>query len=749
MPTSEYSDYINLQKEIKRLSEDNVHLLSENKQLINKLKKYEKKSEAEDDAFGIESSFSIKQLEYETQIENLKQEIYSLKARLQTDKDKHQEEIIGIQESYKEKLNSQLNDNQMEMELLRGRIAELENKLIESETVAVNKISSNKSDDGWCLNGDELNLETVEKKADTSENEKKLQALLNEKEEEIANLENQVELFSNELEQANGLILRLKNLKQNSPDVSPKPSNDELNRKANEIKELKQEINDLVSKNDTLTKQLDELNETIKNERAKHDSDIEDKEKHIDSLNLDLKQLQQSIQQEKMLQLQEIKQEKHEIGHLKTENAELKVKLDEKLGEIKLLGDQINELNHNINSLKSTDSSLFAELQNKTEQFVAQIDDANKEIALLKSDKEKLNEQRKQLEFLCEEKVRENSQLKNDIQKHIQHISAQSKAIEKLQADLKELESSSSTKVKSEEEGESKPDQSEELNLMREQYNQIYTYLEQKNQESLSYYNEIQRLNQVVSDLNRELLNTKTVNENLNEQYDHLVKEFQLEQKMVDDINQQTFELNKTLISTSNVVAEAVALQNQKQEAEISDESLLVTKEKIKQEIEEDIVKREKEKLVQLEENNRQVIEQMEYQIKALMGEREQIVQASKQYNEEMSRKLNETVNHYESIIRSQNENFKNNLLNEEQQQQRLSKELERLREHLVEMSDSYNREAVEAEEREKQLRLALSKAEEKLQQQGANLETSRFVFFFNKMPSLIYFNLKNEYNKV
>jgi chromosome segregation ATPase len=619
------------------------------------------------------------------------------------------------------------------MELLRGRIAELENKLIESETVAVNKISSNKSDDGWCLNGDELNLETVEKKADTSENEKQLQALLNEKDEEIANLENQVELFSNELEQANGLILRLKNLKQNSPDVSPKPSNDELSRKAHEIKELKQEINDLVSKNDTLAKQLDELNETIKNERAKHDLDAEDKEKRIDSLNLDLKQLQQSIQQEKMLQLQENKKEKHEISHLKTENAELKVKLDEKLGEIKLLGDQINELNHNINSLKSTDSSLFAELQNKTEQFVTQIDDANKEIALLKSDKEKLNEQRKQLEFLCEEKVRENSQLKNDIQTHIQHISAQSKAIEKLQADLKELESSSSssssTKVKSDEEEENnKPDQSEELNLMREQYNQVYTYLEQKNQESLSYYNEIQRLNQVVSDLNRELLNTKTVNENLNEQYDHLVKEFQLEQKMVDDINQQTFELNKTLISTSNVVAEAVALQNQKQEAEMGDESLLVTKEKIKQEIEEDIVKREKEKSAQLEENNRQVIEQMEYQIKALMGEREQIVQASRQCNEEMGRKLNETVNQYESIIRSQNENFKNNLLSEEQQQQRMSKELERLREHLVEMSDSYNREAVEAEEREKQLRLALSKAEEKCQQQGANLETSRYV---------------------
>lgn len=41
MPSSDLNDYINLQREIKRLKEDNTHLLGENKELLHKVKSLE------------------------------------------------------------------------------------------------------------------------------------------------------------------------------------------------------------------------------------------------------------------------------------------------------------------------------------------------------------------------------------------------------------------------------------------------------------------------------------------------------------------------------------------------------------------------------------------------------------------------------------------------------------------------------------------------------------------------------------
>ena len=54
--------------------------------------------------------------------------------------DKYQEEMIAIQNSYSERIKSQMNE-----------IESLKNQLNSKETLS--KISSNKSDDGWCLNG--------------------------------------------------------------------------------------------------------------------------------------------------------------------------------------------------------------------------------------------------------------------------------------------------------------------------------------------------------------------------------------------------------------------------------------------------------------------------------------------------------------------------------------------------------------------------------------------------------------------
>ena len=56
----------------------------------------------------------------------------------------------------------------------------------------------------------------------------------------------------------------------------------------------------------------------------------------------------------------------------------------------------------------------------------------------------------------------------------------------------------------------------------------------------------------------------------------------------------------------------------------------------------------------------------------------------------------------------------------------RLNKELERLREHLVEMSDNYTREAIQTEQREKELRSMLTQAEENIQSQNSSIINAR-----------------------
>lgn len=142
-----------------------------------------------------------------------------------------------------------------------------------------------------------------------------------------------------------------------------------------------------------------------------------------------------------------------------------------------LKGDQINELNLNLNTLKSNDSDLFVELKTKTEQFVMQLDKANSEIAELKEERERAREHQKQFEFVLEEKTREASSLKADVQMHVQHIAAQSQAIEKLQEDLKQQQ-----QEQQQQPNEQLQQTSEELNGLKARYNELYSYLEKKNE---------------------------------------------------------------------------------------------------------------------------------------------------------------------------------------------------------------------------------------------------------------------------
>jgi len=288
------------------------------------------------------------------------------------------------------------------------------------------------------------------------------------------------------------------------------------------------------------------------------------------------------------------------------------------------------------------------------------------------------------------------------VQTHLQHISAQSKAIQKLQEDLKCIESSRDDQQTTASKA-SDSDQNEELALVKQEYNQIYSYLEQKNEESLRYYNEIQRLNVIVSNLNQELVNVRTLNENLSEQYENLVKEFQLEQKMVDDLNVHTFELNKTLQSTAN------ALQQQKEELEDSQFK----------------VKTENREEGNEEDKSASRLEQ-EFKYTEVLREKDELIREKQQIIDELNHKLNETIINYEKEINMLNESNLKLKSVEDEGHNRLTKELERLREHLVTMSDNYNKEAIQAEEREQQLRIALNNAQQLIQNQSENQQSSK-----------------------
>ena len=119
-----------------------------------------------------------------------------------------------------------------------------------------------------------------------------------------------------------------------------------------------------------------------------------------------------------------------------------------------------------------------------------------------------------------------------------------------------------------------------------------------------------------------------------------------------------------------------------------------------------------------LNEQHQQIIDQMQYQINQLKQDKEFIL--NKENNK--INELNTIIANYEQQFKSINENSSK----ETNRNQQLSKELERLREHLVVMSDSYNKEAIQAEEREKQLRLALTESEKRLEQFDENIDSSR-----------------------
>lgn len=80
----------------------------------------------------------------------------------------------------------------------------------------------------------------------------------------------------------------------------------------------------------------------------------------------------------------------------------------------------------------------------------------------------------------------------------------------------------------------------------------------QKDKECEDLANQIENLNQFMNELEDELNESKKVSK----EYSHKLKEFQSEQKMIDELNRQTLELGNMIMNVNDVVAEASKIKN-------------------------------------------------------------------------------------------------------------------------------------------------------------------------------------------
>ena len=220
------------------------------------------------------------------------------------------------------------------------------------------------------------------------------------------------------------------------------------------------------------------------------------------------------------------------------------------------------------------------------------------------------------------------------------------------------------------------------FNNLQHDRSQIYFYLTQKNEESLNYYNEIQRLNEIILNLNKDLTTTK-------QQHDKLTNDFNLEIKIVEELNEEIGNLRNALFE--------VKQQNESQNR--SEEGHLETMSKQFEEKlrgKEDNLNKLKYEFDQLNDK----YESLQFELKRCCGERDQALMSLKE--KEMDQR--------------------NRQSDDKEQCVKLGKELERLRQHLVEMSESYTKEAIQAENREKELRTLLSQAEENINSQNSTI---------------------------
>jgi hypothetical protein len=624
---------------------------------------------------------------------------------------------------------------------------------------------------------------------------------------QVEGLLEQLSKAEEELEKANVLIAKLRK----------KEANKDKKQKADDAVSVSTQTSTLQEfnvKHEEEVRALSDRVAQLEADKAQAEMLATQRLEEVEAAGLAARNRQEEVNQERMMLMAERDQERRQLADIAAEKDEISMRLAMKTAQVNAMEERVGELLARVDQLVASEAELLV----RAEGAEAQVE--QQRLAVHTQE-----DQKRQLEFVLDDKVRQISQLKASVNEHLAHIEAQSKTVSGLEAELQAERESKARKVEdtddqtqtantgtetdkvhtastaseteivnkvqtaTETETEEAPlteQKLEELAFFKTQYNQIYGYLEQKNVESLGYYNEIQRLNLVLSDQSRQLQEAQSQNEELNAQYETLCKDFQLHQQMVEELNEQTTALNETLSDTKHSVAARVLEESGRQQQQqqqqqqqhhhqqqpdiiaaneasrgikaepVETEEEIGKAVRVKEEAREEPLEHRVEKvdmldrLDRLDRVDRELHEQMVGELEARLGEARRAELEHLQVIEDLEQRLADSVRQYEGLLteaRACGERLAGELATERaerqakgqaiieqdqaelmQMSQRLAREMdknEKLREHLVEMSDSYTAEAVQAEEREKQLRSALMEAERLVAESGLSLESS------------------------
>ncbi|KAK3093131.1 hypothetical protein FSP39_011514 [Pinctada imbricata] len=309
-----------------------------------------------------------------------------------------------------------------------------------------------------------------------------------------------------------------------------------------------------------------------------------------------------------------------------------------------------------------------------------------------------------------------------------------------------------------------------QLSALQSEREQMITYLNQKHQESIAYHNEIQRLTAYI--------NTETEqNQQVKQDYANLVPQFEDKKQALlkaqnDLINHkqkftelelkygellQRTNASETIDMTSyNAKVEEVKnLQQSQQElmeslkdkehkiqelesrlSDLSSEHSVSEQQSHEQTSQLHILKetnnrltlalQEKEfELTSLTEKCRTFSELLESkageesQVNRMMAENENILQQARQIQQERDQAIMALKQR-----QIENDEMSKEILKLREKDVKSTRELDRLRAHLLQVEEGYTREALEAEEREKDLRTRLAVAEERLLTSSSAIET-------------------------
>ncbi|KAK3591801.1 hypothetical protein CHS0354_007654 [Potamilus streckersoni] len=403
----------------------------------------------------------------------------------------------------------------------------------------------------------------------------------------------------------------------------------------------------------------------------------------------------QDMQKEAVQKLSRIIQDKDlEIESLKQKSQTLLNVLQESSQEGTQINNLIKEkenLTKQFSALQSEREQMIVYLNQKYQESVAYHNEIQRLTAHINNEAETIKELRQNYENLVpqfEDKTQALVKAQNDLLNYKHKFTE----LEVKYGELLQRSSSSETVDKA-----SYDSKVEEAHRFQVKYNELLENIKEKE-------SKIQSLHQNVSEMEQALASKESERSSYKKQLDHLSFQLQSLQMELKDVKSESAvfkQQNSEYTSEMQLLKEMnnqLTLKHQEKEFELrSLKEKTVTLTAIMQQ--KDGEKGQLDHLMQ-------EAEVAQKQFRQVQQERDQAILALRQRQEE-----NDKLNRELERLRDK--------------ESKLTKELDRLRQHLLQIEEGYTREALESEEREKDLRNRLAAAEEKLMRSKSAVETT------------------------